>query len=447
MGEVPVTVAATPGDVVSTDSLGYALLQVAARAVRHQPVDDLTRVPVLGRHGRTPDAARNAAIAGDAYAAALPAEMVGGLDPGRVAEWVVRHYPGTDHRTVVLGSPHGAAVHLAAALGAPWLPTGFTLAVRWPGGRLGDWTAASQFGLSAAEPLLAARPDVSVRQVHDPIGAGARAGSTVTLEVRWRALPAAYRRLIGDRPTLLVRDVRPWPVLRLGDRHTFQIGRPAHGWSLGRYDGDDPGFREHLTRLGEDRWDRPGWERSVGQADTAVEPGLAADLRRHGRSRQLLYARAGALSASVADFHRTWLRADRDDCVVECDRLLDPWRVLAAGKTPYWCESASVVAAEAAELWIAGSRAFDAVTVLPQPPGTVCAAHADLSRWRSIARFGRRRGDVSRQAAVRYPGLPLATAHAATIGAPDRPPPPPMPLELVGAALRQAAAVDGLMVV
>ncbi len=445
MSELPVGTARAPGDAVSADSLGYALLQVAARAVRHRPVDDLTRVPVLGRHGRMPPPARNDAVAADAAAEALPAEALDRLDPDEVAEWIAAHYPAAGHPAFVLGSPHGAAVHLAAALGAPWLPSGFTVAVRWPQGRAGDWAGAARYGSQVAAGLLAAHPGVVVRQVHDPIGAGTRAGSTVTFEIRWRELPAAYRRLLGHRPGLLARDVRPWPIQRIGDRHTFQVGRPAHGWRLGRYDLEDPEFREHLTLLGEDRWTRPDWDRSVGQAETAVEPGFVADLQRGGRMLQVLYTRADALSASVADLYRTWLRADGDDCVVECDRLLDPWRVLAGGRTPYWCETASAAAVDAAELWAAGSRPFDAVTVLPQPPGTVCAAHADLVRWRSVARFGRRRGDVSRQAAVRYPGLPLATAHATVSGPAVRPVPPPMPLDLMGVALRRTAA-DGLMI-
>jgi hypothetical protein len=367
-----------------------------------------------------------------------------------VAEWITGHYPASGYPAVVLGSPHGAAVHLAAALGAPWLPAGFTVAVRWPGGRVGDWAGASRYGSDLVAELLAAHPEISVRQVHDPIGSGAPAASTVTLEIRWRALPAAYRRLVAGHPSLLVRDVRPWPVLRLGDRHTFQIGRPAHGWGFGRYDLDDRDFREHLTWLGEDRWARPDWNRSVGQAETAVEPGFVVGVRQTGPAHtgpayQVLYARPDALSAGVADLYRSWLRAEGDDCVVECDRLLDPWRVLAAGRTPYWCESASEPAVRAAEMWLAGSRPFDAVTVLPQPPGTVGGAHAGLDRWRSVARFGRSRGEVSRQAAVRYPGLPLPTALAATIGPALRVVPPPMPLDLMAAALRRSAA-DGLMI-
>src|SRR4051794_33482308 len=204
---------------VCADSLGYALLQVAARALRHQPVDDLTRVPLLGRRAELPDPDRNAAIAEDARLEALTPEDTDDLDPDRVADWIAGHYPADGYPAVVLGSPHGAAVHLAAALGAPWLPAGFTVAVQWPDGRVGDWDGASRYGAAVAARLLAAHPEVAVRQVHDPIGDGPRAASTVTLQVQWRSLPEAYRRLLRDRPGLLVRDVRPWPVMRLGERH------------------------------------------------------------------------------------------------------------------------------------------------------------------------------------------------------------------------------------
>jgi len=42
-------------------------------------------------------------------------------DPEAVAGWLTDHYLDEGYPALVLGSPHGAAVHLAAAMGAPWL--------------------------------------------------------------------------------------------------------------------------------------------------------------------------------------------------------------------------------------------------------------------------------------------------------------------------------------
>jgi hypothetical protein len=100
---------------------------------------------------------------------------------------------------------------------------------------------------------------------------------------------------------------------------------------------------------------------------------------------------------------------------VETGRLLDPWQVLTAGLVPYWCESASRSAVTAAEWWMAGSSRFDAVDVLPAPPGSAGGAHAEVAQWESVAAFARHRGSVSYEAVRRYPLLPLPTSHAAAM--------------------------------
>jgi len=313
--------------------------------------------------------------------------------------------------------------------------------------------------------LLRRSRDITLRQIHDPIGCGALSGSTLTFQIRWRRLPAAYREFIRDRLTpdagcLLIRDVRPWPVLRLAPGHTFQIGSPIHGWRFTEYALDHPPFRRLLGSLGERQW-KPARDWPSGYAETAVEPEFEPDLHRAaddaGRPlHTIVYLRPEALSAGVADLYRTWWRssgADRGgDCVVETGRLLDPWQVLAAGMVPYWCETASRRAAGAAESWMAASPPFESVIVLPQPPGTACEAHADASQWRSIARFARVRPEVDRRAVGRYPTLPLPTSHAAAALRARRPArvgpamPGPMPMAQAINSLRSAAQLAGLLV-
>jgi hypothetical protein len=44
--------------------------------------------------------------------------------------------------------------------------------------------------------------------------------------------------------------------------------------------------------------------------------------------------------------------------------MIDPWQAVEWGLVPYWCESSSRSATEAAELWFAGSRPFKSISVL-----------------------------------------------------------------------------------
>jgi hypothetical protein len=58
-------------------------------------------------------------------AESIPARKLPGADMNRVAEWAKDLYPERPHPAVVIGSSSGAAVHLRAALGIPWLPQTF----------------------------------------------------------------------------------------------------------------------------------------------------------------------------------------------------------------------------------------------------------------------------------------------------------------------------------
>ena len=413
--------------VICPDSLGLTLLEAAARAVRGQDCRGLDRVPTLGQRPSDREGIRLEALGYDAAEEALPIGLVARLDADAVASWVVEHYPAGDYPAAVLGSAHGAAVHLAAALGAPWLPSGFTVTVPWPGGTAGDWESAMDWGGVVADAVVAANPEVSVRQVHDPVQRGPLCGTTITLHIRWRALPPAYRSFLARRmaagaTTLMVRDIRTWPVLDLAPGHSFQLGSPVSGWSPDDYTLDNPLFRRTLSGLDEGSWVTPYLDAPRRCADQAGESGFDHDLRRCASPvHRVLYARPQALSVFVAEVYRRRLAASGGGrhCAVTSGTLVDPGLVLAAGLVPYWCESASRQAADAAEWWLAGSAAFDAVTVVPQPPGLRCEAHAGAEQWRSVAGFARDHAAVDPVALSRYPLLPLPASHATSALAAD----------------------------
>jgi hypothetical protein len=449
--------------VVSPDGPERPLLEAVSRALLRGGCDDLDRVPVLGRRGQLPADLRWPALAAEQVAEAVPVELVDRIDAADVARWITDRYPVGGRPAVVLGSAHGGAAHLAAALGAPWLPTTFTVTVPWPGGSVGDWTGAMEWGARIADVILAANPDVTVRQVHDPVRQGGLCGATVTLHVRWRRLPRAYHDFLrsGLAPgaaVLILRDTRTWPVVELTDRHGFQLGGPSGGLRHDDQTMDNPSFRRLVHSVGGDRWSTPYLDTPERYAETAGEPELERDLRRLspriGRpTHRVLYPGPEALSACVADLYRDWLRRSGragDRCVVETGRLIDPWRVLEAGLVPYWCESAARTAVDAAEWWLAGSRAFAAVTILPEAPGTVCETHAGAAQWRAIAAFARNAPHLNRQALSRYPTLPLPASHASTVlryrhettGIPGT-----LPIADALSVLRRSGARLGLLVV
>jgi hypothetical protein len=461
--EPPATSALPATRVVSPDGPERPLLEAVSRALAHRGCDDLDRVPVLGRQGGLPAELRRSALAADRTAEAVPLGLVDQVDADAVARWMTGRYPAGAWPAVVLGSAHGAAAHLAAALGAPWLPTAFTLTVPWPGGSVGDWPGAMEWGAKIADLILAANPDVTVRQVHDPVRQGALCGVTVTLHVRWRRLPPAYHEFLRSGlgrggSALLLRDTRSWPVVELTDRHSFQLGSPAGGHRHDDQTMDNPSFRRLVHSVGGDHWPTPALDTPARYAEMAGDPELERELRRLapeiGRPlHRVLYPGPEMLSACVADLYRDWLRGnghDGDACVVETGRLLDPWRVLVSGLVPYWCESAARPAVDGAEWWLAGSSSFGAVTILPEAPGTTFETHAGAAQWRAIAAFARDARYLNRQALSRYPLLPLPVSHAADVLRLRHGPtgfPETLPFGQAMAALRQSGSRLGMLVV
>ncbi|HEY0536474.1 MAG TPA: hypothetical protein VGD29_33215 [Actinoplanes sp.] len=444
-----------PDTVLCPDSLESALLDAAAP---ESTGERLRHVPVLGRRGELPDDLRRSALGAEARAAAVPLDLVGEIDAEAIADWIVGRFPDSHYPAVVLGSPHGSAVHLSAAMRGAWLPTGFTVRVPWPGGRAEDWRGAGEAGGAVAARILNANPTVSVRQVHDPILDGPLCAATITLHVRWRRLPTAYRNFLRSRLrpgalSLVLRDVRTWPVLDLGAGHTLQVGSPVTGLTYDHYDNIRPAFRKILRDLGQDGWSGPGRDMLPRYAERAGEPGLEPQLRALAaesgqRAHRVLYRGPATLSAVVADLYREH-EPSGDACLVETDRLLDPRGVLERGLVPYWCESAAAPTVASAEEWLAGSRPFARVAVLPSPPGTTAPTHAQLRQWRSLAAFGGRGGWVDRQAAGRYPRLPLSRSNAVRMAAETGPagrPMRPMSAERVLSGLRRQGPLLGMFV-
>lgn len=52
------------------------------------------------------------------------------IDIERLRRWVTDRYPERGYPAVIVGSTNGAAIHLTALLGVPWLPQTFLIPVR-----------------------------------------------------------------------------------------------------------------------------------------------------------------------------------------------------------------------------------------------------------------------------------------------------------------------------
>ncbi|WP_328470948.1 hypothetical protein OHA21_05955 [Actinoplanes sp. NBC_00393] len=447
--------------VVCADSVGRALLAMAVPPDQRRG-DILRHIPVLGRHGGIPEPRRRELLAADAADQAVPLAQIDHIDADAIAAWIVDHHRASAYPAVVVGSAHGAAVHLAAAIGAAWLPTSFTVTAPWPGGDAGDWISAMLWGSHLAERILARNPAVSVRQTHDPVLRGPLCGATVTLNVRWRAVPTAYQTFLASRltpggSTVMVRDLRPWPALNGLPGYSFQLGSPTSGWAAADHTLQNRAFRRLLNGVGAVDWPVSGLALRRQYAETSGDPAFEPELRRLATglgspAHRVVYTDAQALSAIVADLYRAWLPAPSSGrhCAVVTGRLTDPWAVLDAGMVPYWCESSSRSVTEAAELWLAGSEPFDSISVLPDPPGIANDATASTRHWRGVGAFAHRKAQMDDLIARHYPLLPPAAGHATRHldeATGERIQPAKLPAAEAVMRLKECSGAPGLLVV
>jgi len=125
--------------------------------------------PLLVAGNLLPTRLRERAYAASGGLTAVPARRLSRPFAEEVAAWMTSLYPRRRYPLALVGSSNGAAVHLAAALGAPWLPQTFMVPVRNPGNDPDDPRRDLEWGRRPARALLDANPDVQVHHLHDPV--------------------------------------------------------------------------------------------------------------------------------------------------------------------------------------------------------------------------------------------------------------------------------------
>jgi hypothetical protein len=247
-----------------------------------------------------------------------------------------------------------------------------------------------------------------------------------------------------------------WLVCRGSAGHSFQLGGRAGGLSPLEYYQGGERLRLALRTLGSRYGVLSHVPRPVeAQGETAVLGPFADHI---GQScvdlhpvRQVLFARPDALSRCLAEVVRMRLRrAGRPDnrLVVECGRVTDPWQISRAGLVPYWCEHPLNVVVDELEWWLAGSRTFDSVDVLLDPPGASYPGVATMSRWAAIAAFAGQHGTVDRRCAKAYPIGSVPPRHATTVlrQYPEQPPLAPMSADTALSMLGATEDRTGLLI-
>jgi hypothetical protein len=391
-----------PARAVAAFDSASAMLRSTAAALQGRDFPHLGRgrlpAAVVRASALLPGPARRAAYSVAGGAGGVPADRLGDLDVEHVAGWVASHHPARRYPAVAIGSSNGAAVHLYAALGIPWLPQTLLVSVRHARADPDDAHRALEFGARVAAPLLAANPQVSVHHMHDPNQDRLMVRWMTYLRLKRLTLGAAYERFLTDHlapggTVLLVRDRSSWPVTRVAERQVFQFGARG-GATADEYLSGGPRVRDLLHRHGaaRDRWDPPAPDAEMPEAEWGLAPELADDVRRWAAAaghpvRELVLDEPDELSGPVADLHRRWY-AERglptDRLLVESFVLHDPIAALRSARVPYWTLFPVRPSLDRAREWLGSTAPYRDTALLLFSHGVDSIGLARPRDWRDV---------------------------------------------------------------
>jgi pimeloyl-ACP methyl ester carboxylesterase len=414
-----------PGSIADFDS-ATAVLRGAAHALHGADLPAIGAVPravaplverVVPLVNALPARAREQVYRHASGGEAVPPGELHAVSAEAVARWMVQRYPHRHYPAAILGSSSGALAHLAAALGAPFLPQTFLLPVAQPQVHPDDPRGGLAAGLGPARLLLDANPEVALHHMHDPNQDRLSLARMTYFRLKRRRLGPAFAEFLTDvlprGATVLVADCRlRWPVTRLSDRHVFQFGALG-GMPPQEFHEGGERVADHLRRHGSSRrrWDPPAADDEAPEAEWGFDAALLADLEelaaRHGwRVRRLPFDDPEDLSPLVADLYRRWYRGHgrvAERLLVESFVLLDPWLAVTRGAVPYWSKFPVDPSADALERYLAGTEPYDEIRIALFSHGTDGVGVAPAERWRALLGRARRRGEFLGVDVARFP--------------------------------------------
>lgn len=347
---------------------------------------------------------------------AIPARRLSELETESVSQGIIDMYPRRRYPAVMIGSTNGAAVHLAAALGVPWIPQTLLIVVRrhlHPDEPRKDLEWARE----PVRRLTERNRDIRVYQHHD--------SNQDRLMLRHMAYFRIKRLKLGPTLEAFIRDVLEpggtilslecdysWPSTQVDERHIFQFGGRG-GITTEEYFDGGPRVEEFLKRVGSphQQWDPPEPTGSYPEAEWGFDPELREDIvqfaQAHGyRARQIAFDDPQALSAPVAEAYRAWYRGaghEGNNLLVESFTHVHPHLAVRLGLVPYWSVFNGYPSLEELRRYLEQVDPYESIGMTIFSNSIEGVGIASLEEWRSVLAYARRGGKFIGVNEKRYP--------------------------------------------
>ncbi|MBO0754239.1 MAG: hypothetical protein J2P54_00125 [Bradyrhizobiaceae bacterium] len=412
--------ASSPPGIARFDSAA-AMVQAIGAFLNDHDVTTLSGSPLLDRAmpaiNRLPQRMRERVYSIGGMTEAVSHAALDTLDYDAITGWIAGLLPRRTYPAAFVGSSNGALVHLAAAIGAPWLPQTFLCPVRGMGSDPDDALTEFTRGRAVTRSILAAQPEVSVHHMLDPNQDRLMLKMMSYFRLKYRRLPRAYRdfliRCLPRGGTLYIDECTlRWPVTRTSDRSVFQFGAVG-GLEPEEYLRGSGRVRNYLARYNVNRtaWDPPLPDDTAPEAEWGFEPALLEEVAslacaKGWRLMKIEFENPEALSLLAASIYMAWYRElghEPTRLLVDSFVLLDPYRTIRLRAVPFWLLFCVERSATVLEQFLDRRPPFDEIGMMLFSHGTDSVGVASIDRWRRLLARARRSGYFIGVDEHRYP--------------------------------------------
>lgn len=335
-----------------------------------------------------------------AFVQAVPARHAHRLDIDELDQWVVDQYGPGPFPAVVVGVPSGAAVHLAASLGAPFLPQTTLTSIRHRTTHPDDPAGA----MAAIAPITGRiahhNPRVAVYHMHDPAHDRPMIERFAFLRLKRLALGPVYEKFLTERlapggTIVQVEAALRWRNHQTDERAYFQLGSIG-ALSEAEYHEGSPRIARYLEQQGSPvrAWSPPPMDNHQHvEGEWGWDPTLGADIARISEGegftvRRLVAPHPQDHSSFATELYRWWyarLGAPTNRLLVETYAQWDPLWMLRTASVPYWLNFHTEPEKAALENYLNQARPFDHIHINLLSHGVRSPGVVPAADWTDLA--------------------------------------------------------------
>jgi hypothetical protein len=368
-------------------------------------------IPSWASHlvNRTPRLIRQHLYSWSGWVDALRKPVINHINPYEVAQWAVSLYPPKEYPGICFGSSNGAAIHLAAALGIPWLPQTYLVAVR-------RMMKADQihkdiaWGQKVIAPFLKNNPHIHASQMHDPVQDRLMVTKMGYFRLKFLNLPDPFCQFISNhidpmKPLISIECDYPWPSLHVQERHTFQLG----GFGAiepYEYLSGSSRTKEFLKKVHSpvSHWEtfKPSGE--MPESEWGYYPHCHQQLfnlakRNNAPFYRFIFHHPEGMSDFTCDLYQWWyqkrLKFKSLCLLIENFALIAPYRSVISGTLPFWLAFNTENSASRLEGYLKTRTTFEELYLLLMSNGvTEGIGLTTIERWNKILQHASIKGSL-----------------------------------------------------